>query len=423
MANMNPIPILIVLLLCLTSCGRSPESDLESRIRRVEGGLLIEQSDPPWNRVSLAERMAHHHVPGVSIAVINGDRIEWARGYGFLKAGKNDPVTPETLFQTASPAKIIVAVAALHHVERGLLDLDGDVNRRLVSWHVPENRFTAREKVTLRRLLSHSAGITVGGFRGYARGEAVPSFKQVLDGEPPANSAPIRVDIEPGSRHRYSGGGYLIVKQLLEDVTGRRFPEIMRDTVLEPWGMAASTFETPLPENRWANAARGHRSNGRVIRGGWHTYPEMGSGAAMWSTPSDLARFAIRVMRAYNGRPDPVFSPEMARQMLTPQIADRGLGPSVLDDGGDRFYFLHPGANDGYKSLLVAYPKRGQGVVIMCNGDNGEALRQEILNSVSVEYGLIADRTGLYAGIAAALVVVIAFVGFLLLRRRRQRTC
>jgi CubicO group peptidase (beta-lactamase class C family) len=408
----------IVFALSLTSCARSPESSLERRIRRVERGLLSAYGDPPWKRMKLAERMAHYNVPGVSIAVINDYQVEWTRGYGVLEAGKGEPVTPDTLFQVASPGKVVVAVAALHYVDKGALDLDSDVNQSLVSWQVPDNEFTAEEKVTLRRLLSHSAGVTVEWFRGYALGEEVPTLQQVLDGKWPANSAPIRVDIVPGTQHRYSGGGYTIVQQLLEDVVGKPFPQIMRNSVLEPWGMVASTFESPLPEELHEIAASGHRVDGSVIPGGWHTYPEMAAGG-MWSTPSDMARFAIGVMKAYVGQSDGVLSHAMAIEMLTPQIGERGLGPVVLDEGEDLFYFLHPGANDGYESILVAYPQRGQGVVIMTNVDEGELLWREILNSVSVEYGWVRDSTYLYVGAAAAIVIVL--LGILTLRRRRAR--
>jgi len=369
--------------------------------------------------MALQERMQHYHVPGVSIAVINDYRIEWSKGYGVLSAGKSEPVTPDTLFQVASPGKVVVAVAALHYVGDGTLDLDQDINQSLVSWKIPENQFTIEEKVTLRRLLSHSAGLTVEGFRGYAHGEEIPTLQQILTGEWPANSSPIRVDVVPGTQYRYSGGGYMIVQQLLEDVIGKPFSVIMKDTVLEPWGMTASTFDSPLPEQLTAIAASGHRADGSLIPGGWHTYPEMGAGASMWSTPSDLAQFAIKVMQSYMGHPDGVLSQDMAIQMLTPQIENRGLGPVLGDDGNDLFYFMHPGANDGYKSVFVGYPQKGQGVVIMTNGDNGDALWREILNSVSVEYGWVRNNTYLYVSITVAIIVL--FLGILVLRKRRAR--
>ncbi len=96
--------------------------------------------------------------------------------------------------------------------------------------------------------------------------------------------------------------------------------------------MAASTFQSPLPEQFWAVAASGHRADGTTIPGGWHTYPEMGAGASMWATSSDLAQFAIKVMQSYVGQPNEVLSQAMAIEMLTPQIDDRGLGPLVYND-------------------------------------------------------------------------------------------
>jgi CubicO group peptidase (beta-lactamase class C family) len=408
-----------ILILSLTNCAKPFEDSIERRIQRVEHGLISDYGDPPWKKMDLEDRMAYYSVPGVSIAVINDLQLEWTRGYGVLEAGKSEPVTSTTLFQVASPGKVVVAVAALHFVEEGTITLDSDVNQSLLTWSLPDNQFTEKEKVTLRRLLSHNAGVTVEGFRGYALGEEVPDLRQILNGEWPANSGPIRVDMVPGKQFRYSGGGYVIVQQLLEDVAGKPFPEIMKDNVLEPWRMSASTFESPLPEQFRAIAASGHRADGSTIPGGWHVYPEMGSGASMWSTPSDLAQFAIKVMRSYGGQPDEVLSQALAIQMLTPQIEDRGLGPVLGDDGSDLFYFMHPGANDGYRSVIVAYPRRGQGAVILTNGDNGEFLWREILNSVSFEYGWVRDYTSLYVSILVA--VVIALLGILALRRTRTR--
>lgn len=408
--------IFLVFVFSLTNCAQHSESLIERRIQRIEHGLLRKYGDPPWKRMEIEERMKYYNVPGVSIAVINNNQIEWAKGYGVLETGGSDPVAPDSLFQVASVAKVIVAVTTLHYVDNGTIELDSDVNQSLVSWKIPENQFTAVEKVTLRRLLSHSAGVTVGGFRGYAFDEELPNLEQILKGELPANSPPIRVDIVPGTQYRYSGGGYIIVQQLLEDIVGEPFSDTLQNTVLEPWGMTNSTFEAPLPERFWAIAASGHRADGSRISGGWHTYPEIGAGASMWATSSDIAQFAIKVMQAYTGQPDRVLSQAMAIEMLTPQIDDWGLGPLVYDDGGDLFYFMHLGANDGYKSVLVAYPLRGQGVVILTNGDNGEALYREILNSVSFEYGL-RGTSYFYVGILVIGIFILTVV--LILRKTK----
>jgi len=392
------------------------ESQLERKIEKVETGLLADQSDLPWKRMSLIDRMAYHKVPGVSIAVINDFQIEWAKGYGVLEAGKDQPVTTETIFQPGSTAKPIVAMIALHYVEAGDLELDSDVNEKLTSWKIPENEFTAQAQVTLRRLLSHSAGIPYVPLHGYPQGQAIPNRQQILDGEPPANSQPVRVVIVPGTQFSYSNGGYILIEQLLVDAVGVSFDVIMEATLLEPLEMEPLTVNYPLADDLVPIAASGHRVDGSVIPGGWHTNPEMGTGGSWWATPSDMARLYIDLMLTYTGQSENIISTEMTVEMLTPQIEDRGLGPWIADDGGDLFHFAHPGHTDGYKSFFVCYPKRGQGLVIMTNSDAGDELYYEVLNSVNNEYGWVINYTVLYIVIAA--MVIIGVVGFIILRRR-----
>jgi CubicO group peptidase (beta-lactamase class C family) len=357
---------------------------LEQRIQRLQDGLLpaVLIKGEPVQRTKLGDRMAALHVPGVSIAVIHDGQIEWARGFGVTKMG-GAAVTAETLFQAASISKPVAALAALRLVQSGKLDLDTDVNRYLKTWKLPDNEFTAKTKVTLRELLTHTAGMTVHGFPGYASGAPVPTLVQVLNGEKPANSPAIRVDIAPGSMWRYSGGGYVIVQQLLEDVTGQHFPKLMQETVLGPIGMTRSTYEQPLPTTRFAEAAMPYRQDGEAVTGGPHTYPEMAP-AGLWTTPSDLARYALEVQRSLAGKSDRVLSAATTRQMLTPGMNQQGLGPGT---GGSKQhpYFTHSGANDGFQCNLVAY-ENGDGAAIMTNSDAGGQLAEEILRSIAYEY-------------------------------------
>lgn len=367
-------------------------TDLDARIARVENGLRFPvaiRGKPPV-QMRIDQRLRELAVAGVSVAVIDSFRVAWARGYGVREAGGTDPVTTETLFQAASISKPIAALAALRLVQEGTLELDEDVNRRLTSWKVPENRFTTTQPVTLRQLLSHSAGLTVHGFRGYAATEQVPTVRQVLDGQPPTNSAPIRADTFPGARWRYSGGGYTVMQQLLVDAAGRPFPELMHTLVLGPLGMAHSTYAQPLPQQLVGNAASGHRSNGSMVEGKWHTYPEMAA-AGLWTTPSDLARYAIDVSLAAAGRSKSVLSPATASQMLTVQSGTYGLGPSLGGDGRDAS-FSHGGANEGFRAFFIAFPERGQGAAIMTNSDAGGALALEILRAIAEEYDWPSQR-------------------------------
>jgi CubicO group peptidase (beta-lactamase class C family) len=356
----------------------------DERIARVEAGLaprLFAEGQPiKW---TLQERMKHHRVPGVGIAVINDGKLEWARGYGTLEAGGAEPVNADTVFQAASISKPVSALALLRLVEAGKLSLDQDVNEMLKTWKIPENNFTAVEKVTLRRLLSHTAGLTVHGFRGYAEGETVPNLGQILDGERPANSSAIRVDVKPGTQERYSGGGYVVMHQLVRDVTAGSFEAFLQTSVFTPLGMTRSTFEQPLPAAWWANAARAHRGDGKPVPGKWHTYPELAPDA-LWTTPADLARFAIELQQSLRGESNKVVSAAMTKQILTRQLRSMGLGMVVA--GADAtLRFEHGGANEGYRCHLVAYAS-GRGCVVMTNSDRGDALVAEIERAIANEY-------------------------------------
>ena len=361
------------------------QAALARRILRVERGL-VPQARPGRSAkpVQLAERMKRLNVPGVSVAVINHSAIEWARGYGVLRTGGHERVGLDTLFQAASISKPVAAAGTLRLVEQGKLDLDEDVNQALQSWKLPENDFTRDQKVTLRRLLSHAGGLTVSGFQGYAADEPLPTLVQILDGVPPANSAPVRVDIPPGTRWRYSGGGYVVLQQLLADVTGEPFPQFMREAVLDRVGMRHSTFDQPLPAHFTRNAAIGHRADGAPLEGRWHTYPELAA-AGLWTTPSDLARFAIEIQAAATGRSHRLLSTKMAGEMVSRQIDHWGLGLRV-DGFGEMRRFSHSGGNEGFRCFMVAYERTGQGAVVMTNSDNGGELAQELVVSVAREY-------------------------------------
>jgi CubicO group peptidase (beta-lactamase class C family) len=248
----------------------APPNPNDDRVERVLHGLRppIAIKGRPAVRWSIAERMAAHQVPGASIAIIDNNAVVWSGGFGVKETGTADPVTTSTLFQAQSISKAVAATAALVLADAGRLSLDGEINGYLKSWKVPGNDFQAHEKVTLRRVLSHSAGLTVGGFNGYRAGESLPTLLQILNGEQPANNGPVRVDIVPGSAARYSGGGMMVVQQLLIDVAGESFPSLMRRLVLDPAGMTLSTFEQPLPESRHKEAASGHDGDGIVVKVG-----------------------------------------------------------------------------------------------------------------------------------------------------------
>jgi CubicO group peptidase (beta-lactamase class C family) len=401
-----------------TPLGVPPDS---ARVARVLGGLrpTVEAVGRPPVRWTLAERMAHYRVPGASVAVIAGGRLAWARGTGVKAAGAAataaDSVTPATLFQAASISKPVTATAALRLADRGAIALDADADRYLTSWKVPASPLTAREKVTVRRLLSHTAGLTVHGFPGYAPHAAVPTLAQVLDGRSPANTEPVRVDAVPGTLARYSGGGYVVLQQLLTDVTGQSFPALMQSLVLGPAGMTQSTFAQPLPTERAGSAARAHDAGGATIPGGWHVYPEQAP-AGLWTTPTDLARWALALRAAHlaageaaGGAAGRLLRPATAAAMFTPQTArarkaadmpgEVGLGPFV-SGAGRALRVEHGGVNEGFVSNLVLYPTLGVGAVVMANGDGAHLLLKELELALAAEYG--------WPGVGPRRVAVIA---------------
>ncbi|HEY6971027.1 MAG TPA: serine hydrolase [Candidatus Angelobacter sp.] len=362
-------------------------ASVNDRIRRVETGIppIPTPDKAAPLQLDIPKLMEVFKVPGLSVAVIDNYKIAWAKAYGVTAIGGSTPVTTKTLFQAGSISKPVAATGALYLVEHGKLSLDEDVNKKLVTWKVPENEFTKDQKVTLRRLMTHSAGLTVHGFPGYATDAPVPTLVQIFNGEKPANTAPIRVDFVPGSKVRYSGGGVTIEQQLMIDVTGTPFPQFMKKNVLAKIGMTDSSYEQPLPAARAALTATGTYSDGKAVPGKWHIYPEMAA-AGLWTTPTDLAKFVIEIALSKQGKSNHVLSQAMASEMLRPQIERVGLG-FFLGDEKTPDQFGHGGADEGFQADVIMFGDSGQGIAIMGNSDNFFAVASYFENSVAKEYG------------------------------------
>jgi CubicO group peptidase (beta-lactamase class C family) len=365
------------------STGAAGDSERIQRIEQNTAVISQGENKPPL-KLSLQNLMEKFNVPGLSIAVIDNFQIAWVKGYGVIGAGSKTPVTPKTLFQAGSISKPVTAAAALSMVEAGKLSLDQNVNDQLKSWKVPDNEFTQTQKVTLRRLMSHTAGLTIHGFPGYDVDAPLPTVVQVLNGEKPANTAPVRVDAIPGTKAVYSGGGVTIEQLLMIDVSGKPFPALLRETVLEKIGMSDSSFEQPLPPARAAATASGTYTDGKPVHGKWHVYPEMAA-AGLWTTPTDLARFAIEIALSKNGKSNRILSQKMTNEMLTPVLDTVGLGFFLEKDNPG--VFGHNGADEGFQALLTMNYDTGKGVVIMADSDNGVAVAGQLLRSVASEYG------------------------------------
>ena len=403
----------LVLLAVLAATQVRAADTKEDMIRKVENGLVHQIQVGTQSPMNLAERIRSLRIPGLSLALVTDFQVQWAKSYGVRDFRTASPVTDETVFQAASISKCMGAVVALRLVQDGVLDLDKDVNSYLKRWKVPENEFTRAEKVTLRRLLSHTAGLTVRGFRGYAEGEAVPTILQVLDGLPPANNAPVRVDRAPGSEVRYSGGGYTVLQLLLEDVTGLPLPELVAEYVFKPAGMTQSTFCPSCPDVPAENVSMGHSVDdaGNITTFKGYAFLQGGSGCCeLWTTSSDLARFIMAIQRALRGDPGSILSPKMARAMTTPQKNilkeaggfDKGLGLD-LPQFGEAVYFNHDGGNVGFSARFIGHLERGYGFAVMINTDNASSILPELTMAVASAYGWEGIKPDSYSD-ASALV-------------------
>ncbi len=364
-----------------------PSDEVAASIRRVEHGLIDEirvAGDPPgW---TIDERLRAHNTPAISVAVIHDYRIVWARAYGARELGSGTRADAQTLFQAASISKMVTALAALQQADEGRVALDANINQALRSWKLPDNELTRATPVTLRQLLSHTAGVNLHSVDGYPEGATLPTLHQILDGLPPATNAAVRVVEPPGRAFAYSGGGLLVVQQLVEDLAGRPFAQAMERAVFAPFGMSASTFELPMPA-RFANRAVAYDTDETALPP--LVNPESAP-AGLWATPTDLARFLIEVQLASEGRSRKV-SKRVADWMVTPVTPTGppdvaiGLGPFVEKHGATT-YFGHDGWNDGFLSMSRAMLHRGDGAVVMTNGAAGAPVIFEMMRAIAVEY-------------------------------------
>ncbi|HEU0123929.1 MAG TPA: serine hydrolase domain-containing protein [Bryobacteraceae bacterium] len=335
---------------------------LEDRIRRIE---------EHWRPVA---SMTRYKAPAVSMAVIRDGVVEWARTYGVA-------ASTGTLFQAGALSEPVTAMAALHMSQFGNFGLDEDVNEKLTAWKAPENEFTKTAKVTVRGILSHTAGLTVDRFPGYEEHEIVPTVRQVLDGESPAKTKPVRVETVPGAEYRHSAGGYTVLQLLLTERFQRSFPVLMDRIVLGRLGMRNSTFAQPLPADRAARTAVGFHETGRSYTGGWNTYPEMAA-AGLWTTPTDLCLFAIAVAHAVTGQSNKIVERPAAELMLRPHVGRHGLG-FVGKDG----WFGLAGANAGYRCEMQCRADGSHGAVVMTNSDSAGPIIRPVMQAIAQESG------------------------------------
>lgn len=292
--------------------------------------------------------LASTHVPGAAVALVSGDRVIFSRGYGAVRDG-GAPVTGDTVFQAGSISKTVAAAAL---VGRYPGRLDEPVVGELRGWSLPTGA-PDPEAITLRRLLSHTAGMNVPGYLGTERGG---STIDSLNGR--TGAEPVRQTEAPG-RYRYSGGGYTVAQLFAESDTGRPFADLVHDQVLAPLAMERSGFGCG------AEVVPGHDQQGRPTP--VYRYPEAAA-AGLCSTADDLGRFA-----AWLGSADPV----AVRLRTAESGTDQKYGLGVEIDHPD--LVGHLGVNRGFYARLVVNPRERFGAVVLTNGDRGSEVVRAVL--------------------------------------------
>ena len=364
----------------------SYNAEIEAQIKKVEqnlgGWVQIQDSANTW---SLQQRMAFYKIKGLSIAVVQNYKVVWARGYGWADEGAKKTVTPQTLFQAASISKSLNAIGVLKLVQDKKFDLHADINDYLRTWKFPYDSVSKGKKITAAHLLSHSAGLTVHGFPGYANNDTIPTLTEILDGKAPANTAAVRSRFEPGIRFQYSGGGTTILQMMVMDITKQPYDEYMWQQVLKPMGMMMSTYAKPPATEKKPFLATGYRADGKEVETKYHLYPEQAA-AGLWTNPTDLCKYLIETQLALEGKSGKVLNTEMTKLRLTPYIDSSAALGVFIETKGDEKYFGHNGQNEGFLSSSTGSFTNGNGVVVMVNSDRGNLLH-EVVHSVATVYG------------------------------------
>ena len=392
MSNLSPFkrfPALIVLtgLILLGSSGcDTAESLLQKKIKAVENGLLesVTIEGQPLKTFSLEERMLYYRVPGLMLLVFNRHGVEWTKAYGFCRQGMDSPITDITLFQVGELSQPLTALAVMRLIEKKEIEPNRDVNEYLQGWKIPLNRLTRENPVSIRHLLSHTAGFPYPVISTIQPGDPIPTPLDILMGRAPAKNAPLEVRFKPGSEVGISAAGYAVVQKVLEDLTQTSFSEFMAQTVFAPLNLLHSSFSSEPSDSLSLETAAGHLRTGEPLEKD-RTIQPVPASSGLWTSAEDLATFILSLVKTAKGEDPVLVSPLSARMILTPVAANMSMGLNV-DDRGDSLNLNRWGKTDGFSSYLIYYPERGQGAVVLTNSDNGHYLIEEILRSLSSIY-------------------------------------
>lgn len=354
------------------------------RRRRVEQGFLpqvvfVGETQP----TTVSARLAHYKVPAMSVAAIRQGKLDWTAAWGEVQVG-GDKAECSSLFQAGSLSKPVTVLAAMRMKAQGRIEFDRNIDAYLSSYHLPAGKQTDTHPVTFRNLFRHTAGLTPGGYEGYAQGQPMPTVQQTVSGEAPSNVEKLEVLNTPDAGLDYSGGGYTVAQIALQDTFHQPYASLMREWVLAPVGMRQADFTVPLPAASRAGAAHGYQVDGQEVPGGWNNYPEQ-SAAGLWATPSDMAAFLIEIYKGSRGE-SRVFSQASIQELMAHPIEGHAYGFRLIT-GGDQVFLTHYGGTVGYRAGMTINLQTGNGAVYLINSDNGIGPGLEFFGAMAREYG------------------------------------
>lgn len=377
----------------------------QAKIHAVENNLTASRElvfeDSLVPTYNIKDRMSFYKIPSVSIALINNGKIEWIKTYGYADASAKRAATNSTLYQVASISKSVVGLGIVKLAEENKLSLTKDIRSYLKTWTFPDNEFSSGKLITLNHLLSHTAGLNVHGFIGYPVGTPIPTINQILNGEKPANHEAIKPQYAVGEHFEYSGGGYTVIRKILDDQISPNIDSLFQHTVLKPLGMKNSSFSQPLSP-QFKNFAYAHDGKMLPVNGHYYLYPELAAGG-LWSTAGDIAKFILGIQAAIRADKKSLIRKENCEEMLSPRLNNYGLGFGILEKEGEK-YFWHEGESFGFNAIYYGSFTTGKGLVILTNAypDNGQPFIKELVNSAAISYGW----KGLYNPIRKKLAMV-----------------
>lgn len=333
-------------------------------------GTVPEKTDSLYTEIQRLglEYTQKSNIPGVAVAVIKNGKIAWIQCIGYADVASRKPVTTQTIFNVGSVSKVVAAWGFMQLTEKGMIRLDDPVNQYLNRWKLPQSSFDV-SKVTLRRILSHTAGLSVHGYGGSEQGAKLLSLEESLSGKTKRNRESVSVIMEPGTKWKYSGGGYTLAQLLLEERTKENFAAYMRENVFKPLGLNHSNYE--WTEEMKANSATAYDTLGKPIKN--RIFTEQAA-AGLQTTILDLAHFAELSITADPKELNKVLKPETLRLMEQRVQPGSSEGESGL---GYRFFNFenlptvgHTGENDGWCASMFLHMPTKSGLVILCNGSN-----------------------------------------------------